>query len=80
MEPDIHKKIKRMPSGRKRLIVKRVRRDVNYRDLLLSKKIIVENSRYCWRFVGADSNVGMVAMRIVFHIFDSIKMMVFYLK
>lgn len=70
VEPDIHEKLKRMPSGRKKPVVKRVRCDVNYRDLLLTEKIIIENSKYCWRFVGTDNNIGMVAMKIVFHIFD----------
>ena len=70
VEPDIHEKLKRMPNGRKKLVVKRVRRDVNYRELLLTEKIIIESSRYCWRFVGIDSSVGMMAMKLVFHIFD----------
>ena len=70
VEPDIHEKLKRMPSGRKKLVVKRVRRDVNYRELLLTEKVIIENNRYCWRFVGTDNNIGMVAMKLVFHIFD----------
>ena len=33
VEPEIHEKLKRMPSGRKKLIVKRIRRDVNYSAL-----------------------------------------------
>lgn len=70
IEPEIHEKIKRMPSGRKRLIVKRIRQDVNYSDLLLTEKIIIENSRYCWRFVGVEENVGMIAMKIIFYIFN----------
>lgn len=70
VKPDIHEKLKRMPSGRKKLVVKRIRREVNYRDLFLAKKIIVENSRYCWRFVGVEKDVGMIAINIIFKMFD----------
>ena len=70
VEPDIHEKLKRMPSGRKKLIVKRIRRDVDYSGLLAAGKITIENSRYCWHFVGTEKNIGMMAMRVVFHIYD----------
>ena len=70
VEPDIHEKLKRMPSGRKKLIVKRVRRNVDYDALLKAGKISIENSRYCWHFVGTEKNIGMIAMHLIFHIFD----------
>ena len=70
VEPDIHEKLKRMPSGRKKLIVKRIRRDVDYSGLLAAGKIIIENSRYCWYFVGTEKTIGMIAMRLVFRIYD----------
>ena len=70
VEPEIHEKLKRMPSGRKKLIVKRIRRDVNYSALLEAGKITIENSRYCWHLVGTEKNIGMMAMRIVFRIYD----------
>lgn len=52
VEPDIHEKLKHMPSGRKKLIVKRIRRDVDYRSLLKAEKITIKNSHFCWYFVG----------------------------
>ena len=70
VEPDIHEKLKRMPSGRKKLIVKRIRRDVDYSALLDAGKITIESSRYCWHFVGTEKNIGMIAMRIIFRIYD----------
>lgn len=70
VEPEIHEKLKRMPSGRKKLIVKRIRRDVNYSALLDAGKITIENSCYCWHLVGTEKNIGMIAMRIVFRIYD----------
>lgn len=70
VEPEIHEKVKRMPSGRKRLVVKRIRRDVDYSSLLKEKKITVENSRYCWRYVGTEKDIGMIAMKLIFYIYD----------
>ena len=58
---------KRMPSGRKKLIVKRIERDVDYTALFNEGKITVENSHFCWRTL--DNGVGMMAMRIIFKIF-----------
>lgn len=70
MESEIHEKLKRMPNGRKKLIVKRIRRDVDYMALLEANKLTIENSRYCWCFVETEKDIGMIAMRIIFHIFD----------
>lgn len=70
VEPEIHEKLKRMPSGRKKLIVKRIRRDVDYSALLAAGAIVIENSHYCWHYVGTQKDIGMMAMRIVFHIYD----------
>lgn len=70
VEPEIHKKVKRMPSGKKRLIVKRLRRDVDYRTLLKEGAITIENSKNCWYFVGTEKDIGMIAMKITFNIFN----------
>ena len=59
VEPEIHEKLKRMPSGRKKLIVKRIRRDVDYSALLDAGKITIENSRYCWHLVGTYPKSGL---------------------
>lgn len=69
VEPELHEKLKRMPSGRKKMEVKRIRRDVDYSELLESGAIIIENSKYCCYFVGEEKDIGMIAMRITFHIF-----------
>ena len=70
VEPEIHEMLKRMPSGRKKLIVKRIRCDVDYSGLLATGKITIENSHYCWHFVGTEKNIGMMAMQIIFCIYD----------
>ena len=70
VEPDIHEKPKLMPSGKKKLVVKRIRRDVDYGALLKAGKIIVENSKFCWHYLGTEKDIGMMAMHIIFHIYD----------
>lgn len=70
VEPEIHEKLKRMPSGRKKLIVKRIRRDVDYSALLTAGKITIENSCFCWRLIGTEENIGMMALQIIFRIYD----------
>ena len=70
VEPEIHEKLKQMPSGRKKLIVKRIRRDVDYSALLDAGKITIENSSYYWHMVGTEKDIGMMAMRIIFRIYD----------
>lgn len=70
VEPEIHEKIKRVPNGSKKLTFKRIRRDVDYSALLDAGKIVIENSHYCWHFVVTKKKIGMIAMRIVFRIYD----------
>ena len=70
VEPEIHEKLKVMHSGKKKLIIKRLRRDVDFGALLYAGKITIENSCYCWHLVGTEKNIGMKAMKIVFRIYD----------
>ena len=65
---ETHAKVKRMPSGRKLQITKRVRKDVDYGKLLESRAIIIENSKYCWHTM--KDGYGMIALRLIFRIFD----------
>ena len=67
-EPEIHEKRKRMPSGRKKIVTKRIRQDVDYAALIASGKIVVQNSRFCWHIM--NNGVGMIAMRLIFRIFQ----------
>ena len=68
VEPEIHRKIKRMPSGRKKLIEKRIFVDVNWSELQHSDLIEVQNSRFCWQYF--DNGWGIAATRIIWRIFD----------
>ncbi len=67
-EPEIHEKLKRVPSGRKKLIIKRIPVDVNYTQMISEGKIIVENCSNCWR-VSTENNVDIMALRILFVLF-----------
>lgn len=45
-EPEIHQKLKRMPSGRKRLVIKKIPVDVDYVSMVKKGLITIENSKY----------------------------------
>lgn len=68
VEPEIHEKMKRMPNGRKKNIIKRIRVAVDYDLLFENGKITVENSKYCWKFLAHGQ--GLAAMKLLYHIFD----------
>ena len=50
VEPEIHKKLKRMPSGKKKLVVKRVIVwDYDYPEWIRTKKIQIRNASGTWK-------------------------------
>lgn len=57
-EPDIYEKVKKMPSWRKKLIVKRIPVDVEYGKMLEDGRIIVENCSNCWQTTANDLLTG----------------------
>lgn len=68
VEPEIHTKLKRMPSGRKKLQTKRVHVGVDYESRLRNGQIIINNCSYSW---GQDSTgVDYPGWWIVYKIFD----------
>lgn len=69
VEPEIHTKLKRFPNDKKKIITKRIINDVDYSQLISDKKIVVENSRFCWRKL--DKSVGFIAYRIIRKIFTT---------
>ena len=68
VEPEIHEKLKKQPSGRKKLMTKRIPREVDYSGLITAGKINVENSKFCWRIL--DNGMGLIAIHIIFKIFN----------
>lgn len=67
VEPEMHEKVKKCPSGRKQLIIKRIPRDVDYDAHIKSGLITVENSKYCWHIL--PCGVGEIAMHLLRRIF-----------
>ena len=66
-EPEIHEKLKKMPSGRKKLVVKRIPVKVDFRKMITDGMIEVENCSRCWVF---SDNIDVTALRVLSHIFD----------
>ena len=46
IEPEIHERVKKMPSGRKKLITKRIPKAVDYSKLIEAGQISVKNSNF----------------------------------
>ena len=65
-EPEIHAKLKKMPSGRKKLIIKRIPVSVDYP--ISDGRIIIENCSNCWQCT-PDENIDVMALHILFYLF-----------
>lgn len=65
-EPEIHEKIRRMPSGRKKTVVKHIPRDVPVEELISDGRVKVRNAYGTWEIVG---DTDMMALRILYRIF-----------
>lgn len=70
VEPEVHEKMKKMPSGKKKLIVKRVPIPVHYEEMLNDGRIIVDNSSNCWSTFDDNLNVDVMACRLLYYIFQ----------
>ena len=69
VEPEIHEKMKKMPSGRKKLINKRIPVSVGYDKMMEDGTVIVENCSCCWHTTEDDLTVDVMACHILFYIF-----------
>lgn len=65
-EPEIHEKIKKMPNGKKKLVVKRIPVEVEFRKMISDGLIEIENCSSCWMF---SDNIDITVLRILSHIF-----------
>lgn len=67
IEPEIHEKIKRMPSGKKKLVTKRIPRNVWPKDLINEGKLIVKNASGTWKTDedGIDFIAGYLVMKLI---------------
>lgn len=68
VEPEIHEKIKKTASGRKKPIVKRIKKDVPFNELFEAGKIKVKNASGTWRTT--ESGIDIMALKILFKMFD----------
>ena len=68
IEPEIHDKVKRLPNGKKKLIVKRVPKEIHLSDLLKNNLITVENCSHCWKTT--EDNVDVMAITAIRSIFQ----------
>lgn len=68
-EPEIHEKIKRNRSGKKKLIVKRIPVVVDYRKMIDDESIEIENCSNCWQTTDDEKKIDIMALRILFYLF-----------
>ena len=68
VEPEIHERIKKLPSGRKKNIVKRIPRSVPIDELLSAGKIRVKNASGTWRTTVSGTDI--MALKILFKLFN----------
>ena len=66
-EPEIHEKLKRLPSGRKKMIIKRIPRPVPFDQLFEAGKIRISNAGGNWE---TESQNDTMSMRVLFRIYD----------
>ena len=68
IEPEVQEKVKRLPSGKRTTVVKRIEREVPYEDLLQAKKIRIQNASGAWDF--SETGIDEVTLKIVHIIFS----------
>ena len=67
IEPEIHEKIKRMPSGRKKLIVKRIPRSIDISEMIAQGQIQIENSKNTWKMHQGIDYIAINLCRMICH-------------
>ena len=69
VEPEIHEKIKKMPSGREKAISKRIPISVDYEKMLEEGLIKVENCSNCWQVTEGKIHIDVMVCHILFYAF-----------
>jgi hypothetical protein len=59
-----------MPSGRKKLVTKRIPVSVDYGKMLEDGAVKVDNCRYCWKTTEDNLSVDVMAYHILFQLFQ----------
>lgn len=71
-EPEIHEWIRKMPSGKKKLVRKRVPialTDIPFDEYFTKEQIIIENCSNCWK-ASPSHHFDYIALHLLFIIFD----------
>lgn len=69
LEPEIHQKIEKMPSGKKKIITKRISIDGDCSKMIKDGLIVIENCSNCWKTTD-DEHIDIMALRILFKLFS----------
>lgn len=69
VEPEIHVKLRKMPSGRKKLVTKKIPVCVDYEKMLEKGMVKVVNCSCCWETTEDDLAVDVMACHVLFCIF-----------
>ena len=69
LEPEIHEKLKKMSSVKKKLITKRIPVYVNYTKYIEDGLIVVDNCSNCWNTTDNEKRIDVMALHILFCLF-----------
>ena len=69
VEPEIHEKLKKTPSGKKKLVIKRIPVSVDYGQMLNSGRIQVTNCSNCWQTSADHLKIDIMVCHLLFAIF-----------
>lgn len=69
IEPEIHEKLKKMPSGKNKLITKRIPVYVEYGKMIADGRITIENCSNTWKISDGEKSVDVMALHLLFYIF-----------
>lgn len=64
IEPEIHKKLKKFPGSRKKIVCKKVIKSVDYIKFVDEGFITIENCSTCWEASNTDEHIDMMALRL----------------
>ena len=70
VESEIHRKRKKMPSGKKKVVTKRIPVNVDYRKMIKDGFIEVENCSNCWETTEDEKHIDVMALCILREIFQ----------
>ena len=70
VEPEIHQKLKKMPSGRKKLVVKRIPVSVDFGQMIEDGLIEVQSCSNCWQLTEDEPHIDIMVCRLLLKLFD----------